>query len=63
MKVFPIPWATSEGADLPIRLEALNALNRVNLAPAIHNLTSALFGRSTQSIHPLKITAGIRVEF
>ena len=63
MKVFPIPWATSEGADLQIRLEALNALNRVNLTPTIHNLTSPLFGRSTGSILPRKITAGIRIKF
>ena len=63
MKVFRIPWATSEGAALQIRLEALNALNRVNLTPVIHNMTSALFGRSTQSILPRKITAGIRIEF
>ena len=62
MKVFPIPWATAEGADLQIRLEALNGLNRVNLTPVIHSLTSALFGRSTQSILLRKITAGIRIE-
>ena len=63
MRVFPIPWATGEGAHLQIRLEALNAFNRVNLTPVIHNLTSPLFGRSTQSILPRKITAGIRIEF
>ena len=63
MKVFPIPRATSEGADLQIRSEALNALNRINLTPVIHNMTSALFGKATQSILPRKITAEIRIEF
>ena len=53
----------TEGADLQIRLEALNALDRTNLTPVIHNLTSPPFGRSTGSVLPCKVTAGIQIGF
>ena len=63
MKVFRIPWATHEGADLQLKFEVLNGFNRVNLTGVNRNMISSLFGRSTSSITPRKITLGIRIKF
>ena len=63
MKVFPIPWVTGDGAELQLRLEALNSFNRVNLTPTVHDLSSGLFGRSTGSLLPRKFTIGMRLKW
>jgi hypothetical protein len=42
-----IPWFTPEGADLQIRAEIANVLNRVNLTGFDTNLNDGTFGRAT----------------
>ena len=42
-----IPWFTSEGAQLQIRAEIANVLNRVNLTGFDTNLADGSFGRAT----------------
>ena len=45
------------------RLDAFNALNRVNLADPAINMSSTNFGRSTSQLTPRTFQAGVRLRF
>jgi hypothetical protein len=45
------------------RLDAFNALNRVNLADPNMDLSNSNFGRSTSQLNPRAIQTGVRVRF
>lgn len=50
-------------ANLQLRFEFFNVLNRVNLQPVDNNLGSATFGRSTAAYSPRVIQLGMRLAF
>jgi hypothetical protein len=45
------------------RLDAFNALNRVNLSDPAMDLSSTNFGRSTSQLSPRAFQAGVRLRF
>jgi hypothetical protein len=45
------------------RLDAFNALNRVNLADPVMDLSSTTFGRSTSQLSPRAFQTGLRIRF
>jgi hypothetical protein len=59
MKKFPI----TEKVTSELRLEAYNALNRVNLSNVTTDLNSNTFGRSTQVFTPRQLQIALRVRF
>jgi hypothetical protein len=46
-----------------LRLDAFNALNRVNLSDPVMDLSSTNFGRSTSQLSPRAFQAGVRLRF
>jgi hypothetical protein len=46
-----------------VRLDAFNALNRVNLSDPVMDLSSTTFGRSTSQLSPRAFQAGVRLRF
>ena len=58
-----IPWFVKEGANLQLRGEIFNLLNRVNLLNPVSDLSSSLFGRSTSQNLPRSVTFGVRIAF
>jgi hypothetical protein len=46
-----------------VRLDAFNALNRVNLSDPIMDLSSSNFGRSTSQLNPRAFQTGVRLRF
>jgi hypothetical protein len=46
-----------------IRLDAFNALNRVNLSDPVTNLSNSNFGKSTSQLNPRAFQTGVRVRF
>jgi hypothetical protein len=59
----PLPFFTSEGANLQLRFEFFNVLNRVNLRNPNGNLNDTTFGRSTSTFNPRIIQLGARFVF
>ena len=45
------------------RLDAFNALNRVNLGDPVMDLSNTSFGRSTSQLSPRSLQTGIRIRF
>jgi len=62
-KAFRIPWFTAEGASLQIRADIFNLFNRVNLTPPVNDLSSSLFGLSTDQNLPRSTQFGVHIEF
>ena len=56
-------FAVTERISSEVRLEAYNALNRVNLALPTTDLNSNTFGRSTSALTPRQLQIGLRVRF
>jgi TonB dependent receptor-like, beta-barrel len=46
-----------------IRLDAFNALNRVNLSDPVMDLSNSNFGKSTSQLNPRAFQTGVRVRF
>jgi hypothetical protein len=47
VKSIHVPWISSRGADLQLRMEAFNLLDTVNLLNPVNDLSNPLFGKST----------------
>ena len=62
-KGIKIPWFTSEGANLEIRADLFNLLNRVNLTNPVSDLSSGLFGFSTSQTLPRYAQFGLHISF
>ena len=62
-KNFRIPWFFSEKATMEIRAEIFNLFNRVNLTLPSSDLTSGLFGRSTDQSLPRGATLALRIQY
>ena len=45
------------------RLDAFNALNRVNLGDPVMDLSNTNFGRSTSQLSPRSLQTGVRIRF
>ena len=58
-----VPWFVSEGAQLQIRGEVFNLFNRVNLVNPVSDLSSSLFGKSTDQSLPRQMNLGVRIQF
>jgi hypothetical protein len=59
-----VPLAFREGARLEVRLEAFNALNRVQFAAPDTNVGDATFGQITaQANQPRQVQAGLKLYF
>jgi hypothetical protein len=56
-------FAVTDRISSEVRLEAYNALNRVNLAIPTTDLNSNTFGRSTSALTPRQLQIGLRVRF
>lgn len=63
VKTNRIPWFFKEGASLQLRGEIFNLFNRVNLTNVTNDLSSSLFGKSTQQSLPRSVTFGVRIRF
>jgi hypothetical protein len=63
MKVYRAPWFTKEGAQIQVRAEAFNALNRVNLGGISSNMAAATFGRVTGAGAARRFQFGVRLSF
>jgi hypothetical protein len=50
VKSVHVPFATSKGADVQIRLEGFNVFNTMNLFNPVSDLSNALFGKSTTAL-------------
>ena len=46
-----------------VRLDAFNALNRVNLSDPSTDLSSSNFGKSTSQLNPRAFQTGLRLRF
>lgn len=62
-KGFKIPWFTREGATLEMRADFFNLFNRVNLTQPVSDLSSSLFGRSTNQNLPRATQVGVHINF
>ena len=62
-KVMHIPWFTREGASLEFRADIFNLFNRVNLITPISDLSSELFGQSTDQNFARSAQFGIHISF
>lgn len=62
-KTARVPWFIGEGATVQLRGEIFNLFNRVNLTNVTNDLSSSLFGRSTQQSLPRSVTLGVKVQF
>lgn len=62
-KAFKIPWFTAEGASCEFRADIFNLFNRVNLGQPVSDLSSGLFGMSTDQTLPRSAQFGIHIEF
>lgn len=58
-----IPWFTHEGATLELRADFFNLFNRVNLTQPVGDLSSSLFGRSTNQNLPRATQLGVHIDF
>jgi hypothetical protein len=59
-----LPWFTREGAQMQLRFEFFNFLNRVNLSGWNTNLASpSTFGTTTSARDPRTLQLGLRVAF
>ena len=58
-----IRWFGSEKANLQIRMDFFNVLNRVNLTPVDYNVGSNTFGKSRNTLQPRIMQAGARFQF
>lgn len=58
-----IPWFGKESANLQLRLDVFNTLNRVNLLPVDYNIGSSTFGQSTNTYQPRIMQLGARFQF
>jgi hypothetical protein len=58
-KKFPI----TERISAQLRIDALNAFNRVNLNNPVSDLNNISFGRSTSTLTPRLLQVGVRVRF
>jgi hypothetical protein len=59
-----IPWFTTEGAQMQLRFEFFNILNRVNLASWGTSLSSpGTFGKATSARDPRTLQLGLRIAF
>jgi hypothetical protein len=56
-------FAVSDRWSGEFRLDAFNALNRVNLADPVMDLSSTSFGRSTSQLSPRALQTGVRLRF
>jgi hypothetical protein len=63
MKNFKLPWFHDEKSNLQLRGAFYNVLNRVNLLGVDSSLTSATFGRSTDTQQPRVIQLIARYQF
>jgi hypothetical protein len=63
MKQFPIPWFTSEGAKFELRVEAVNAFNRVNLTNPVGDMVNPQFGLSTSASQARSFQIGLRIQY
>lgn len=58
-----VRWFGDQKATLSLRVEAINAFNRVNLYPVIGNLNDGNFGKCTKAYNGRYIQLGARIEF
>ncbi len=58
-----LPWFHTEKANLQLRVDFFNVLNRVNLRTVDYNVGSNTFGRSTDTFQPRTIQLGGRFQF
>ena len=58
-----LPWFGSEKANLQLRVDFFNVLNRVNLRNVDYNIGSNTFGRSQDTFQPRTIQLGGRFQF
>ncbi len=58
-----LPWFHTEKANLQLRIDFFNVLNRVNLRTVDYNVGSNTFGRSTDTFQPRTIQLGGRLQF
>ncbi len=58
-----LPWFGKESANLQLRLDVFNTLNRVNLLPVDYNIGSSTFGQSTNTYQPRIMQLGARFQF
>ncbi len=58
-----LPWFGSEKANLQLRVDGFNVLNRVNLRTVDYNVASPTFGRSQDTFLPRRIQLGGRFQF
>ena len=63
VKSFHVPFVTTKGADVQVRLEAFNALNTVNLANPVNDLSNPNFGRSTTALPGRIVQFSARFQF
>jgi hypothetical protein len=56
-------FTVSEKWSGEFRLDAFNALNRVNLGDPVMDLSSSNFGRSTSQLAPRALQTGVRIRF
>ena len=58
-----IRWFGSEKANLQVRMDFFNVLNRVNLRSVDYNVGSNTFGKSLDTLQPRIMQAGARFQF
>lgn len=56
-------FAVTTSVSAEFRLDAFNALNRVNLVDPVMDLNSSSFGRSTSQLAPRALQVGLRVRY
>lgn len=62
-KFFSVPWFSGEKLRLEARGEVFNLFNRVNLSGVNSDLSSSLFGHSTNQLPPRSLQIHIRAVF
>ena len=63
VKTIHVPFFTSQGADLQLRVESFNLFNTVNLANPIGDLSNPNFGKSTAALPGRIVQFGLRFQF
>ena len=63
VKTFPIPIRDGSGAQLQLRVEALNVLNHVNIRGVASSLTSVNFGRATSAYQARTMQLAVKMLF
>jgi len=63
VKSIHVPFVTSKGADIQLRLESFNLFNTVNLFNPIGDLSNPNFGKSTSALPGRIVQFGLRFQF